>query len=94
MKFLKNPEIKNALYGLIFYCIIILGIGIIWSSGKFKSGMCGPNYDILSFLLVGPLSLILLIVNLLLKFFTKRATNYSSIIHFTAFLIWAIMLFY
>lgn len=88
-----NREKRNALLSIIFYFIAVLTIILINNSGNFKSGPCTPNLDVLSFFLLGPFSLISLILNCILAFVKEKPTKYSIIIHLIALTIWTIILF-
>lgn len=85
-----NPEKKNALKSIIFYAMAILTIVAINVSGKFKSGPCTPNLDVFSVFVFIILNIILLIVNGIKAFVTKKQTRISFIIHFVALMIWVV----
>jgi hypothetical protein len=87
-----NQERRNALLSITFYVIAVLTIIIINVSGKFKSGPCTPNLDLLSFFFLGPLSFILLVINGISKVVMNKQTKYSFIIHLLALIIWIIIL--
>ncbi|WP_267265106.1 hypothetical protein [Chryseobacterium formosus] len=86
-----KQEKKNALKSIIFYVIAILTIVVINASGKFKSGPCTPNLDVLSVFAVVALNVILLIVNIVKAFVMKKQTRLSVVVHFVALLIWVIV---
>jgi uncharacterized membrane protein (DUF485 family) len=83
-----NKEKSNALMSIIFYVVSILIVVLINYSGKFKSGPCTPNLDILSGLLLVIFNLILLIVNGVLAFVMKKQTKLSFAIHLIALVIY------
>lgn len=83
---------RNFLITIGFYIISVSAIILINKSGQFKSGPCTPDLDILSFFILGSLSLILLIINGILAFGFKRNTQQSFNTHIVAFTIWTIYL--
>jgi hypothetical protein len=85
-----NQEKKNALISILFYAISILIIIAINVSGKFKSGPCTPNLDILSVFILVVLNIILLVINGIKAFVIKKQTNLSFVIHFVFLIIWII----
>jgi hypothetical protein len=87
-----NQEKRNALLSLIFYVLVTIAIVLINISGKFKSGPCTPNLDVMSFFLIGPISLILLMINGIQIFWMKKQTKYSFFIHLAALIIWITIL--
>lgn len=87
-----NQEKRNALLSITFYSIAIITIIITNTSSQFKSGPCTPNLDLLSFLLIGPLSFILLVINGILAFGMEKQTKYSFLIHLLALIIWVMIL--
>lgn len=84
-------EKKNALKSILFYAVALLIVVVINFSGKFKSGPCTPNLDVLSVFAVVALNVILLIVNIVKAFVMKKQTRFSVVVHFVALLIWAIV---
>lgn len=89
-----TQEKKNALKSIIFYVIASLMIVVINASGKFKSGPCTPNLDILSVYAVVVLNIVLLIVNVIKALVMKRQTRLSVTVHFFVLLIWIIFFNY
>lgn len=87
-----NSELKNAGKSLLAYGIIAVIIILINISGAFKSGPCTPNLDVMSVLFIGPISIVLFVINLLQRISRKRATTYSTIIHLIVFIVWLIVL--
>lgn len=85
-----NQEKKNALKSIIFYVLALLTIVIINFSGKFKSGPCTPNLDVLSVFIFIILNVILLIINGIKAFVMNKQTKVSTIVHFIALIIWLI----
>ncbi|SKB77335.1 hypothetical protein SAMN05421800_10862 [Chryseobacterium balustinum] len=74
----------------MFYLIAILTIIVINVSGKFKSGPCTPNLDVLSFFILAILNVILLIINGIKAFIMKKETKLSTIVHLAVLIIWII----
>jgi hypothetical protein len=89
-----NKEKDNALMSISFYIISILIIVSINYSGKFKSGPCTPNLDVLSIFLLAIFNVILLIVNAVMAFGMKKQTKYSFFIHLIVLIIWASIFFF
>ncbi|WP_411812366.1 hypothetical protein ACLB9Y_04290 [Chryseobacterium scophthalmum] len=85
-----NQEKKNALKSIVFYIIAILVIVVINISGKFKSGPCTPNLDVLSVFVFMILNVILLIINGIKTFVMKKETKLSTIVHLAVLIIWII----
>lgn len=85
-----NQEKKNALKSIVFYIIAILTIVLINISGKFKSGPCTPNLDVLSVFIFIILNVILLIINGVKAFVMKKETKRSTIVHLAVLIIWII----
>lgn len=85
-----NQEKKNALKSIVFYIIAILTIVLINISGKFKSGPCTPNLDVLSVFIFIILNVILLIINGVKAFVMKKETKLSTIVHLAVLIIWII----
>jgi len=85
-----SQEKKNALKSIMFYLIAILTIIVINVSGKFKSGPCTPNLDVLSVFILAILNVILLIINGIKAFIMKKETKLSTIIHLAVLIIWII----
>ncbi|AZB28566.1 hypothetical protein EB354_04410 [Chryseobacterium balustinum] len=85
-----SQEKKNALKSIMFYLIAILTIIVINVSGKFKSGPCTPNLDVLSFFILAILNVILLIINGIKAFIMKKETKLSTIVHLAVLIIWII----
>lgn len=86
-----SEEKKNALKSIVFYLIAILIIVAINISGKFKSGPCTPNLDVLSMFTVFILNVILLIINFIKAFIMKRKNRLSVVVHLVALLILIIL---
>jgi hypothetical protein len=82
----------NALKSISFYLIAVLVIVFINVSGEFKSGPCTPNLDLLSFFLLGPLIVILMVINGILAFVMDKSTKHSFYIHLFALSTWMIIL--
>ena len=89
----ETEEKRNALFSTLIYACIILLVFLINFSGKFKSGPCTPNLDVLSVLIIGPFSLIMILLNGVKTFLYKKPNKFSFFIHLLAFLIWIILLF-
>jgi hypothetical protein len=87
-----SRELRNALFSIAFYIIVLAAILYFNASGRYKSGPCTPNLDILSVFFLGPLSLMLLIRNGIWAFVMKKQTKYSFLIHLLALVIWLIVL--
>ncbi|AZA75064.1 hypothetical protein EG358_15385 [Chryseobacterium indoltheticum] len=87
-----SQEKKNAIKSIVFYLIAILIIVLINVSGKFKSGPCTPNLDVLSVFILAILNVILLIINGIKAFIMKKETKLSTILHLTVIVIWIIVL--
>ena len=85
-----NQEKKNALKSIVFYIIAILVIVVINISGKFKSGPCTPNLDVLSVFIFIILNVILLIINGIKAFAMKKEMRLSIIVHLAVLIIWII----
>lgn len=85
-----SQEKKNALKSIVFYIIAILMIVVINISGKFKSGPCTPNLDVLSVFVFMILNVILLIINGIKAFVMKKETKISTIVHLAFLIIWII----
>jgi len=85
-----NQEKKNALQSIVFYIIAILVIIVINISGKFKSGPCTPNLDVLSIFVFMILNVILLIISGIKAFVMKKETKNSTIVHLAFLIIWII----
>jgi hypothetical protein len=85
-----SQEKKNALKSIMFYLIAILTIIVINVSGKFKSGPCTPNLDVLSVFILAILNVILLIINGIKAFIMKKETKLSTIVHLAVLIIWII----
>lgn len=85
-----NQEKKNALQSIVFYIIAILVIILINISGRFKSGPCTPNLDVLSVFILAILNVILLIINGIKAFVMKKETKFSTIVHLAVLIIWII----
>lgn len=85
-----SQEKKNALKSIVFYIIAILVIVVINISGKFKSGPCTPNLDVLSVFILAILNVILLIINGIKAFVMKKETKFSTIVHLAVLIIWII----
>lgn len=85
-----NQEKKNALKSIVFYVIAILVIALINISGKFKSGPCTPNLDVLSVFIFIILNIILLIINGIKAFAMKKEMRLSTIVHLAVLIIWII----
>ncbi|WP_175621670.1 hypothetical protein [Chryseobacterium schmidteae] len=83
-----NQEKKNALKSIVFYVIAILVIALINISGKFKSGPCTPNLDVLSVFIFIILNVILLIINGVKAFVMKKETKLSTIVHLAVLIIY------
>jgi len=87
-----SQEKKNAIKSIVFYLIAILIIVLINVSGKFKSGPCTPNFDVLSVFVLAILNVILLIINGIKVFVLKKEMKLSTIIHLVILVIWIILL--
>ncbi len=87
---MSREEKKNALKSIMFYLIAILTIIVINVSGKFKSGPCTPNLDVLSVFILAILNVILLIINGIKAFIMKKETKISTIVHLAVLIIWII----
>lgn len=85
-----SQEKKNALKSIVFYIIAILVIALINISGKFKSGPCTPNLDVLSVFIFIILNVILLIINGIKAFAMKKEMRLSTIVHLAVLIIWII----
>ncbi|OBW42722.1 hypothetical protein AB670_00935 [Chryseobacterium sp. MOF25P] len=85
-----SQEKKNALKSIMFYLIAILTIIVINVSGKFKSGPCTPNLDVLLVFILAILNVILLIINGIKAFIMKKETKLSTIVHLAVLIIWII----
>lgn len=85
-----SQEKKSALKSIMFYLIAILTIIVINVSGKFKSGPCTPNLDVLSVFILAILNVILLIINGIKAFIMKKETKLSTIVHLAVLIIWII----
>lgn len=85
-----SQEKKNALKSIVFYVIAILVIALINISGKFKSGPCTPNLDVLSVFIFIILNVILLIINGIKAFAMKKEMRLSTIVHLAVLIIWII----
>lgn len=85
-----SQEKKNALKSIVFYIIAILAIVLINISGKFKSGPCTPNLDVLSVFIFIILNVILLIINGIKAFAMKKEMRLSTIVHLAVLIIWII----
>lgn len=85
-----SQEKKNALKSIMFYLIAILVIALINISGKFKSGPCTPNLDVLSVFIFIILNIILLIINGIKAFAMKKEMRLSTIVHLAVLIIWII----
>ena len=83
-----NLKYKNALLTILFYIVSISAIIYFNFSDDFKSGPCTPNLDLISFMLFGPVILVLSLVNAFTTYKLKRETKYSFFIHFIALFIW------
>lgn len=81
-----NQEKKS----IVFYIIAILVIVVINISGKFKSGPCTPNLDVLSVFIFIILNVILLIINGVKAFVMKKETKLSTIVNLAVLIIWII----
>jgi len=80
-----NKKYSNALLSFNFYALAILVIFLIAISGRFKSGPCTPNLDILSVIFLYLISFILLLINGVRVFYYKKPNKYSFYIHLIAF---------
>ncbi|REC41904.1 hypothetical protein DRF69_13190 [Chryseobacterium sp. 5_R23647] len=87
---MSREEKKNALKSIMFYLIAILTIIVINVSGKFKSGPCTPNLDVLSVFILAILNVILLIINGIKAFIMKKETKLSTIVYLAVLIIWII----
>lgn len=85
-----SQEKKDALKSIVFYIIAILVIVVINISGKFKSGPCTPNLDVLSVFIFIILNVILLIINGIKAFAMKKEMRLSTIVHLAVLIIWII----
>lgn len=85
-----NQEKNNAIKSIVFYIIAILIIVLINISGKFKSGPCTPNLDVLSVFIFIILNVILLIINGIKAFAMKKEMRLSTIVHLAVLIIWII----
>lgn len=85
-----NQEKNNAIKSIVFYVIAILIIVLINISGKFKSGPCTPNLDVLSVFIFIILNVILLIINGIKAFAMKKEMRLSIIVHLAVLIIWII----
>lgn len=85
-----NQEKNNAIKSIVFYVIAILIIVLINISGKFKSGPCTPNLDVLSIFIFIILNVILLIINGIKAFAMKKEMRLSTIVHLAVLIIWII----
>ncbi len=85
-----NQEKNNAIKSIVFYVIAILIIVLINISGKFKSGPCTPNLDVLSVFIFKILNVILLIINGIKAFVMKKETKLSTIVNLAVLIIWII----
>lgn len=86
-------ENRNALLTTLFYSISVSAIVLMNNSAQFKSGPCTPGLDLLSFFLLGPISIVLLIKNGLSAFCYERQTKQSFLIYVFALTIWLLVLF-
>jgi len=83
---MELPSPKSKIVRLsLFYAIAIGCLIYIEASGKFKSGPCTPNLDILAPLLLIIVTVILLITSLV-NILTKRGNKYLLMINLAAFL--------
>ncbi len=89
---MMSKEKKNAIKSIIFYLIVTLIIVAINVSGKFKSGPCTPNLDVLSIFVLIILNIILLIISIIKAFVMKKKTKPSMIVHFIVLIIWVIFI--
>ncbi|AWG23492.1 hypothetical protein FFWV33_19115 [Flavobacterium faecale] len=87
-----KEEKRNTLKTLVFYAFVFVCILFVNISGKFKSGPCTPNLDVLSIFLIGPVSFILMLVNGIKYFHMERETKFSFYLHFICLLIWILFL--
>ena len=85
-----NQEKNNAIKSIVLYVIAILIIVLINISGKFKSGPCTPNLDVLSVFIFIILNVILLIINGIKAFAMKKEMRLSIIVHLAVLIIWII----
>lgn len=85
-----NQEKNSAIKSIVFYVIAILTIVLINISGKFKSGPCTPNLDVLSVFIFIILNIILLIINGIKAFAMKKEMRLSTIVHLAVLIIWII----
>ena len=83
-----NLKYKNALLTILFYIVSISAIIYFNFSEEYKSTICGLNLDFISFMLFGPIILVLSLVNAFTTYKLKRETKYSFFIHIIALLIW------
>lgn len=82
-----NQEKNNAIKSIVFYVIAILIIVLINISGKFKSGPCTPNLDVLSVFIFIILNVILLIINGIKALAMKKEMRLSTIVHLAVLII-------
>ena len=91
---MNQEEKKNALVSIVFYVISILMIVAINVSGKFKSGPCTPNLDVLSVFLLAILNIVLMIANGIRGFLFGKQTRLSFCVHFVALLVWVTCIYF
>ena len=90
---MMNQERTNAVKSIIVYIVLLLIIVAINVSGKFKSGPCSPNLDILSVFGGIIINITLLIINGIKAFVMKREARLSTFVHFAVLIIWVILIF-
>lgn len=89
---MMNQE-RTAVKSIIVYIVLLLIIIAINVSGKFKSGPCSPNLDILSVFGGIIINITLLIINGIKAFVMKREARLSTFVHFAVLIIWVILIF-
>jgi len=81
---------RDIIRALLFYAFLI-GLLFIPLPASLRSGPCTPGLDFLLMMLLGPLSLLLLVVSLIRRFIFKQSTN-TAFVHGLVFLGWLITL--
>ena len=88
---IKDPRKSDTVITLIYYLIVGIVLFCIFKSGKFNGGSCGIGLDDFSFFLLGPITLYLIIRNILLAIWKKKKNTAALLIHIVAIIIWLLI---
>ena len=87
-----TTEQKNTMVPLGLYVVAVLIVLAINLSGRFKSGPCTPNLDLLSFFVLGPISFVSTLIFAYLTFIEKKPYKGAFFVNLSALGAWWIFL--